>query len=679
MNADDPKFTAHVLGELDDLTPVDRAEIEALLAADPAAAAEAAETRALAARLRAELSGEAAPALQEEQRAAVLRAVGTTEPAAKVVRFPRRLKVLTTIAAGVVVVVSAWWFFPEMAGRHDDAPNKSAHLWADAPESAKIAQTVTDLPDPAGEAAPAPVPARPIDVVVNNPTDERSRGLNGASNASTDKAAANGPLVAQAAAPAGGYPTPQPMLARSAERPSARPVNQLRDTESAAGALEDFPDNKFLAVSDHPLSTFGSDGATASYFVVRHFLNANQLPPKAAVRTEEMLNYFTYDYPAPAGEAPFSATMEVAACPWAPGHRLVRIGLRGRASADPAGAQDPKIQIEFNPAQVGSYRLIGYEHRTSARDDLKSDQKTPGEIEAGPALTALYELVPAAKESPQLAMLDRLKRQPEQEKDADEQVKLAPPAASVPQPFTAAAAPAAEKVGQDAPVHATPAPFANRKAISPQGGAQQPPLVVAPESQGSAAAAVLPAKPQLLDRDASVASAASVPTPTAGRAELLPSPAPIAEPQPAASSPETKRYFVEHPTAKAVAMKAGAVRGKDSAPVDGRLAAVSSMPVAIRDELLTLKLRYSAPNSHASKLLEFPLTDTGKSWEESSADFHFAAAVAGCGMLLRESDYRGQTTWDGVAKWAREGLGADSAGDRADFLGFVEKAALLSR
>src|SRR6478752_1542885 len=88
MNPDDPKFTAHALGETEDLTPAERAEIEALLASDPSAAAEADELRSLAARLRAELPGEEAGALQAEQRAAIMGAATATIPEEKIVRFP---------------------------------------------------------------------------------------------------------------------------------------------------------------------------------------------------------------------------------------------------------------------------------------------------------------------------------------------------------------------------------------------------------------------------------------------------------------------------------------------------------------------------------------------------------------------------------------------------------------
>ena len=89
-------------------------------------------------------------------------------------------------------------------------------------------------------------------------------------------------------------------------------------------------ENDFKKVSDAPLSTFGIDVDRASYANVRRFLNASQLPPANAVRIEEMINYFHYDYPQPTAEHPFSITTEVSACPWNEGHRLAHIGLKGR-------------------------------------------------------------------------------------------------------------------------------------------------------------------------------------------------------------------------------------------------------------------------------------------------------------------------------------------------------------
>jgi Ca-activated chloride channel family protein len=89
-------------------------------------------------------------------------------------------------------------------------------------------------------------------------------------------------------------------------------------------------DNPFLFARENPLSTFGIDVDTASYANLRRFLNEGQLPPKDAVRIEEMLNYFPYHYPEPAGEHPFSVTLDAIDCPWSKDHRLVRIGLKAR-------------------------------------------------------------------------------------------------------------------------------------------------------------------------------------------------------------------------------------------------------------------------------------------------------------------------------------------------------------
>ena len=90
-------------------------------------------------------------------------------------------------------------------------------------------------------------------------------------------------------------------------------------------------DNPFVRVATDPRSTFSSDVDTASYAIVRrHLLDQRVLPPPGAVRIEEMVNYFDYEYPEPAGGRPFSVQTDVASAPWAPSHRLLRIGIRGK-------------------------------------------------------------------------------------------------------------------------------------------------------------------------------------------------------------------------------------------------------------------------------------------------------------------------------------------------------------
>lgn len=89
-------------------------------------------------------------------------------------------------------------------------------------------------------------------------------------------------------------------------------------------------ENDYLSPLKEPLSTFGIDVDNASYAVMRTKINAQQIVPKDAVRIEEFVNYFDYDYPQPVGNDPFSVNLETANCPWNAKHQLVRIGLKGK-------------------------------------------------------------------------------------------------------------------------------------------------------------------------------------------------------------------------------------------------------------------------------------------------------------------------------------------------------------
>ena len=128
-------------------------------------------------------------------------------------------------------------------------------------------------------------------------------------------------------------PSPPPLL-------PGRPILQTAAT-IVSSSLPDFHTEEcgvidepgFAAVVNKPLSTFSIDVDTASYANVRRFLHDGQLPPADAVRIEELINYFDYDYPDPSEGEPFSIVTEMAACPWAPSHRIVHIGLRSKPVA----------------------------------------------------------------------------------------------------------------------------------------------------------------------------------------------------------------------------------------------------------------------------------------------------------------------------------------------------------
>jgi Ca-activated chloride channel family protein len=455
-------------------------------------------------------------------------------------------------------------------------------------------------------------------------------------------------------------------------------------------------DNTFKESMQNPLSTFSIDVDRASYANVRRFLTDNRLPPPDAVRIEEMVNYFDYDYPQPEDGRPFVVSTEVSDCPWNTGHQLALIGLQGleietkdlppnnlvflldvsgsmnrpdklpllktamrllvdqlrpedrvsivvyagaaglvleptsdkgqirdaikrlRAGGSTAGgagielayrtaqesyiedgnnrvilatdgdfnvgvssdgaltrliekkresdifltvlgfgsgnykdskmekladkgngnyayiddileakkvlinemggtlvtiAKDVKVQVEFNPALVKAYRLIGYENRTLAKEDFDDDKKDAGELGAGHTVTALYELIPAGS-------------------------------------------------GEEVPV-------------------------------------------------------------------------------------------------------AGALKYQVAGLVPS-------------DELMTVKLRYKQPRGEESRLIVKTVEAKALSSGSPSENLRFAGAVAEFGLLLRNSQYKADASFSGVLRRARDSRGADAEGYRAEFIRLVEKAELLS-
>jgi Ca-activated chloride channel family protein len=136
-------------------------------------------------------------------------------------------------------------------------------------------------------------------------------------------------------------------------------------------------DNRFHRAGTDPLSTFSIDVDTAGYANVRRFITDGALPPADAVRIEELVNYFRYDYPVPTGDAAFSVTTELAACPWNPRHRLALIGLKGRTF--PAAQTPPRnlvflIDVSGSMASPDKLPLVQQSLRMLAGDLTAKDR-----------------------------------------------------------------------------------------------------------------------------------------------------------------------------------------------------------------------------------------------------------------------------------------------------------------
>ena len=165
-------------------------------------------------------------------------------------------------------------------------------------------------------------------------------------------------------------------------------VNYTKHAESA-----------FLAVHKNPISTFALDVNTNGYTAIQDKIMTGQDISFDAVRIEEMINYFDYDYDAPTGEAPIALHTELMPTPWNSKTKLVRIGLKTKelkqrniAAYNYTVAEDVKTQVVFNSNLVKSYRLIGYGNKQLVTDPAKDDPQTTASLKSGHSVTALYEV-----------------------------------------------------------------------------------------------------------------------------------------------------------------------------------------------------------------------------------------------------------------------------------------------
>ena len=181
------------------------------------------------------------------------------------------------------------------------------------------------------------------------------------------------------------------------EGEEAPQVGENPNHDADAGPYAYSGERPFVSVRSKPRSSLPLVVSSASYLDVRRSINSGFLPSRDAVRIEGMINYFPYEYPQPAEHEPFSLSVDVVTCPWQPAHRLVRIGLKGREAT--AITDDSRIEVEFNPRRVTSYRLIGYDRQPFGKQNLNEGKIGSEQIASGYTLTAFYEAVPLNQQS----------------------------------------------------------------------------------------------------------------------------------------------------------------------------------------------------------------------------------------------------------------------------------------
>jgi Ca-activated chloride channel family protein len=196
----------------------------------------------------------------------------------------------------------------------------------------------------------------------------------------------------------------EPQVRALPDRPAVAAEPHGRD--QFAGQAE----NPYKVTREEPVSTFSVDVDTASYSFVRASLARNALPPKDAVRTEELVNYFPYAYPAPASaDEPFRTTVSVFPSPWNEGRRIVHIGIKGYAVSP---AERPKANLVFLVDTSGSMNApnrlpLAKQALAMLVGELDARDKVAIVTYAGSAGTAL-EPTPASEKAKILAAIERL-------------------------------------------------------------------------------------------------------------------------------------------------------------------------------------------------------------------------------------------------------------------------------
>lgn len=238
------------------------------------------------------------------------------------------------VALGLVVVVPDWRHAPGLRGPQPVVTEADADLADEVHLDGAAREEAEELAvEPEPEPRPAPKPEASQAPVPQLQLADPEAGI----------------AKQRAAAPQSSAPAEAESYGAGDASNIGRIVQPLADDvtvlpESNTEAYPEAAPNALKLTSEEPVSTFSIDVDTASYAVVRSSLMAGFLPPEEAVRIEEMVNYFPYDYAAPEGEAPFEPTVSVTDTPWNPDTQLVHIAIQGEM---PEVTQRPPLNLVF--------------------------------------------------------------------------------------------------------------------------------------------------------------------------------------------------------------------------------------------------------------------------------------------------------------------------------------------
>jgi len=464
-------------------------------------------------------------------------------------------------------------------------------------------------------------------------------------------------------------------------------------------------ENQFLKVNDNPLSTFSIDVDAASYSNVRRFLNQGQLPPAGAVRIEEMVNYFKYEYPQPTNNDPFSINTEIAEAPWNKDHKLVLIGLQGKKIPTenlPASNLVFLIDVSGSMQSANKLPLV----KTSMKmlvDQLREQDKISMVVYAGAAGIVLPPTSGAEKTKIKDA-IDKLEAGGSTAGGAG--IKLAYKTAQ--ENFV--------KNGNNRVILCSDGDFnvgessddamerlieterksgvfltilgygmgnyqdAKMQKLADKGngnhayidGISEAKKVLVNEFGGTLFTIAKDVKLQIEFNPAKVQGYRLI-----GYENRMLAKEDFNDDKKDAGELGSGHTVTAIYEVIPVGVKSSFLKDVDALKYQKDVAPLSKSKQT--DEILTVKFRYKAPDGDVSKLIEHPVADKQVAIAKTSDNFRFAAAVAQFGMLLRDSEFKSAASYTSVVEMARKARGNDDEGYRSEFIRLVESAQLLAK
>lgn len=473
--------------------------------------------------------------------------------------------------------------------------------------------------------------------------------------------------------------------------------SQRYNTEGYSAISE----NGFRNVRNAPLSTFSIDVDNASYSNVRRFINNGQMPPVDAVRIEEMINYFAYSYPEPTGEHPFSVYTEVATCPWNSRNLLLHVGLKGKSIDKrelPASNIVFLIDVSGSMEDPNKLPLLKSAFRMLV-NELRPIDRVAIVVYAGAAGVVL-ESTPGNRKETIISSLDRLQAGGSTAGGAG--LRLAYEIAArnfidggnnriilaTDGDFNVGSSSNAEmermiEKERDRGVFITVLGFGmgnykddKMEIIANKGNGnyayidniQEARKVLVKEFGGTLFTIAKDVKFQIEFNPANVESYRLI-----GYENRL-----LNDEDFNNDKKDAGEMGSGHTVTALYEIVPSGREGGNTGVDPLKYQSQRQVVTATGSELVTIKMRYKEPAGSQSRLFEEVVRTGERSFDRASENFRFSASVAAFGMMLRNSEYKGDLTYKRVIEMATSARGSDSDGYRAEFIRLVSSASEMT-